>query len=414
MKQAKHWGRFTARGGEVVEAEVHRMVERAQRLVEKNFPSGLYRTMILLGGYGRGEGGIERIDGVERPHNNLDFLMITRPGVRQDPVKLKRRIDDLFRPIVEEHGVGIDTGVISEWKLRTSPVLVMWFDMRFGHKTVNGDEAFVPSLTRFRREDIEPSDVRDLLVNRGTLLMINDMLLARGARREEDRRYIVKHAMKAIIGYGDAYLFATGEYDWSYLEKQRRMRASKSAPAALRELYDEAMEFRFEPSYDAYMDRDLDAWMQRLRSELAPIHLFCERTRLGDPGLTWDTYTEKALRYALIGPPRTLRAFARKGRNLLQTIDAGAPVSGRNLVEELAVRCNGSRGNLSIAFPTVLYGEGGPENAELVRRILGARNTSPAELRRAYLTHWGTAGDTNFITTVKKLDLPLKAAASAV
>jgi hypothetical protein len=414
MKPGKDWGRFTARGGEVVEAEVRSMVERAGRLVDKSLPSGLYRTMILLGGYGRGEGGIERIDGVERPHNNLDFLMITRPGVRQDPAKLKRRIDDLFRPIVEDHGVGIDTGVVAEWKLRTSPVLVMWFDMRFGHKTVNGDAAFVPSLTRFRKEAIEPADVRDLLVNRGTLLVINDMLLARGARTLADRRYIVKHAMKAIIGYGDAYLFAIGEYDWSYLEKQRRMRASKRAPAALRELYDEAMEFRFEPSYGGYMDRDLGAWMERLRSELAPIHLFFERTRLGDPGLTWETYAEKALRHALIGPPRTLRAFARKGRNLLQTLRAGAPVSGRNALEELAVRCNGFRGNLSVAFPSVLYGEGGAETAELVRRILGARSASPDELRRAYLTQWGTAGDTNFITTVKKLELPLMAVERAV
>lgn len=407
MKPASESIRFTARGGARVEAEVRAMVARAAKVVSAAIPPAHYRSMILHGGYGHGEGGIERVGGVERPHNNLDFLLITTLACPSGAPKMKRLLDDLFRPIAREHGVGIDTGVINEWKLRASPCLVMWYDMRWGHKPVLGDASFVRSLTRFRRDRIEPWDMRDLLVNRGSLLVINDMILARGPSSQAERRFLVKHAMKAIIGYGDAHLFATGAYDWSYRERQRRMQQDSSAPASFRALYNEAMEFRFEPSYERYLNRDLAAWMSQLREELMPIHLAFERFRLGDPSLTFRDYGEKALREALFGSPLAPLAYLRKAKNLVLSLRRGAPDSSGGLLREIAARCNSARGNRSIAFPAVLYGEGGDELAELARVLLGARSSSRDELRRAYLEGWGLTGDTNFSTTARALDLPL-------
>lgn len=427
MRTRRRWGRFTARGGPEVEAEVASLVERAGEIVAASLPRDAYRALLLIGGYGRGEGGVERRDGVERPHNNLDFLLVTTPRGSAGRGVSKGRLDALLRPLSAEAGVGIDTGVISEWKLRLSPCLVLWSDMRFGHKTVAGDPSFVPSLTRFREEAIEPSDVLHLLVNRGTLLVINDLLLARGAGSAEDRRTVVKHAMKAVIGYGDAWLFAAGEYDASYLEKQRRMRARRDAPAALRALYDEALEFRFEPSYERYLERDPGAWMDRLREDLAPIHLAFERRRLGAAGLTWSDYADRALRHALLEAPLSPWALARKGKGLLGSawpsaagrapgllsgLDGrrftlpGASV-GESLWMDLAARCGGPKGALAVAFPAVLYGAGGPRQAELARRLLGAADPSPAELRRAYLERWQRGGDTNFPALVERLGLAL-------
>src|SRR5690606_3500364 len=120
------------------------------------------------------------------------------------------------------------------------PCLVMWFDMRFGHKVLLGDPSFARGLDRFRLSRIEPADVRNLLVNRGTLLVINDLLFdGPGGNDEAARRTALKHAMKAVIGYGDALLYFLGEYDHSYVEKQRRMRIRRDVPAAFRDLYDE-------------------------------------------------------------------------------------------------------------------------------------------------------------------------------
>jgi hypothetical protein len=406
MKTEGGWGRFTARGGAEVEAEIEALVRRAGELVEASLPRGAYRALLLTGGYGRGEGGVERRGGVERPHNNLDFLLITPGWGGSRQVTLKRELDRLFQPLVEAGGVGIDTGVIGEWKLRTAPCLVRWFDLRFGHKTVLGDPRLVPSLTRFRKEAIDPADALALLVNRSSLLVINDMLLARGALGDADRKAIVKNVMKAIIGYGDAYLFAFGLYDVSYAEKQRRMRSLRLAPALLRELYEEAVEFRFSPSYQRFLDRDLCAWMTQLRDELARVHLFFEAWRLGVPGLTWSAYPALALRRSLSSALRSPGALARRLRDLAASARrkgerGGSPLRG------LALRCVGPRGALSLALPVVLYGAGDVRYADLARRALGAADTSETALRHAYLARWGEHGDINFSATARALDLPV-------
>jgi hypothetical protein len=390
-------GRFTARGGAAVEAEIAEIVRRAGELVDASVPRRALRALLLVGGYGRGEGGVERRGGVERPHNNLDFLLVTR-GVGRAPQASKRRLDELFRPLAEAASVGIDTGVIGELRLRAAPCLVRWYDLRLGHKTVAGDPGFASSLTRFRAEAIEPADVLDLLVNRGSLLVLNE-LLGRGAGGEPARRAIVRHGMKAILGYGDACLFALGAYHVSYAERQRRMRTARPFPAAFRALYDEASEFRFEPSYHLYADRDLEAWAAQLTAQLEPMHLVVEAWRLGAAGLTWDGYAERVVRRALLDAPRSALSLARAGTNLFR----GPGPSGLGPVRALALRAAGSKTHLAIALPAVLYGAGGERYAELARSVLRASDASRPALRRAYLQRWGEHGDTNLGTTAHGL-----------
>jgi hypothetical protein len=393
MSAATRFGRFTARGGPEVEAEIGALVTRAGDLVRARVPSGAYRALVLLGGYGRGEGGVERREGVERPHNNLDLLLVTTG--RGDGPALKRLLDELFLPLARASGVGIDVGVIGALRLRLAPCLVMWFDMRFGHKTLAGDASFVPSLTRFHAGAIEPADVRDLVVNRGSLLVINDALLARGAQgalAAGARRTLVKHAMKAVIGYGDALLFSRGAYTWSYLEKQRRMRARRDVPADVRALYDEAVEFRFQPSYERYIARDPGPWLDDLRARLAPVHLGFERWRLGAPDLTWDEHPRLALAHELrvaSRSPRALVCAARAARNLWEARRAGAHL-------DLALAAASPRARLAAAFPVVLYGAGCPSASEVARRIVGAPAASLEALRLGYLERWGAHGDVNF------------------
>jgi hypothetical protein len=388
--------RYTARGGPAVEAEIGALVAEAAARVAGHFAPDTYRALVLLGGYGRGEGGVERREGRERPHNNLDFLLITAGRATLGAAAAKRRLDGLLRPLARQSGVGIDTGAISALELRLAPCRVMWVDMRFGHQTVAGDPTFVPSLTRFREEDIEPADVRNLLVNRGSLLVINDAIRARGAAGPEVRRTLIKHTVKAVIGYGDALLFALGAYSWSYAEKQRRMRGRADVPAEFRALYDEAVEFRFQPAYERHLDRDPLRALPALRAQLAGVHLRCEATRLGAPGLTWEAYPRLALARELREAARSPLGLLRAARHLGGALRAGAPRLDTAGLEDLALAAAGPRARLAAAFPAVLYGAGGPAAAAEARRILGAPDASPEALRLAYLDRWGAHGDVNF------------------
>ncbi|MDX8412422.1 MAG: hypothetical protein R8K46_11220 [Mariprofundaceae bacterium] len=400
----RNWGRFTAKGGEAVEKRVTALVREAASAIASAIPADSYRAVILIGGYGRGEGGVERLESGEVPHNNLDFLLIGEHASAGELSGLKQRIDERLQPIAAREGIGLDVGATSVAGLQRSPCLVMWYDMRFGHKTILGDADFVPSLTQFDVQHVVPADIRNLLVNRGTLFVINDMLLEREQLSEKDKRTIVKHAVKGIIGYGDALLYFLGDYSWSYLEKQQRMRKQQHVPEGFRRLYDEAMEFRFLPHYEDYLRRDLAAWMEELRAQLAPVHLQCESMRLQRAELAWSDYAQTALAYTLMDSALSLRGWARKLRNAMH---CPPPPSQCSMTAQLGFRASGMQGVLPIIFPLIAYRLDNQAFRDLGGSILHAPDTRDENLRRAYLKAWGTFGDINFATVLEKLGLSL-------
>jgi hypothetical protein len=396
-------------GSAEVESRITALVAEAARAVEQAISPDTYRALVLIGGYGRGEGGVEWRGGQEYPHNNLDFLLILKDEAATKQIAMKEMLDQILNRLGQRHGIGMDLGMITTGRLKNAPGLVMWHDMRFGHKTLLGDATFVPSLTQFSPERIDPADIRNLLVNRGTLLLINQMLLDKGTLSADESRTIVRHAMKAIIGYGDALLFAYGAYHWSYAEKQRRMAARQEIPEAFRALYNQAIEFRFRPDYTPYQATDLAAWVRNLIAVLEPVHLTCEAKRLQAPTLTWEGYSNLAFRHTLhedLGSPRSL---ARKTLRMLQSLPA---LPHADLVTQLGYRCGGWRGALPVLFPVIAYDLPQPEFRKRARLLLEAENDSLPALRRAYLRSWASYGDTNFHTVIKKLGLSLDAAPS--
>jgi hypothetical protein len=304
----------------------------------------------------------------------------------------------------------MDASVTSVRTLRRSPCLVIWYDMRFGHKTILGDQDFVPGLARYRVDRVLPADVRNLLVNRGTLLVINDMLLERGDLGEAERRTVVKHAVKAVIGYGDALLYFHGRYDWSHQEKQRRMAATRDVDPAFRALYDECMEFRFKPDYPRYLAQDLGAWMDELRAMVQPVHLACERLRLGEPDLEWADYADHAFAHAVFQDPFSARAWARKAKGFLKGAASPAWLPG---VARLGLRVSRPRGVFPVLFPLIAYDLDAARFRTLARDVLGAGAEDAGSLRRAYLKQWGVFGDENFPAVLRKLGIDLDARARA-
>ena len=390
--------KLTARGGPEVEAFLRDLLDEIREAFSAILPEDTYRSAVLIGGYGRGEGGVQMVGGKERPHNNLDLLVVSRAGLTEG---MREELGAVARRLSEKVGLGIDVGYVEESRLLRSPCLVMWYDMRFGHRTILGDEGFLPGLERFTVEKVVPSDVLKLMVNRGTLLVINDLLLENPNPTEKSRALIVKHVMKAIIGFGDAFLFSRGEYDWSYLEKQRRMRAVEDAPEGLQKLYDGALEFRFSPDYAAFESRDLRAWAEELRTALEPVFLDFERHRLDSQVLGWDGYLRAALGAELRRDRGSPRGLAMK--LVFGLCESGLPGFG------IAARCAGPRQIVPLLFPAVYFGVGEEEYREAARAFLGSPTADAPSLRRAYLRRWGELGDANFSTVVETHGIDLEA-----
>ncbi len=393
------YGRFTVRGSSEVEGLLTTLVNEAARAAETALDSREYRALVVLGGYGRGEGGVEIVDGQERPHNNLDFMLIAETGNPKRLQELRQRLVGLFAPIMEKYDIEIDLSVVSVWKLRFSPSLIIWYDMRFGHKTILGDPDFVPSLKHFRLETIPARDVLRLLVNRGTQMVLNELLIGEPQGEQIHRRRIVRNAMKAIIGYGDALLYFLDAYDWSYVERKRRMSERSDVDPEFRALYDEAAEFRFQPDYDRYERCDLEEWILELTSRLEKIHLFCEETRLGVRGLSWDEYPERALSHALFDEAGSARAWARKTYHTLHAVPCP---DGLTLRARMGFRTLGPRGLYPIVFPALAYDLRDSTLNTFAAKALNVPGDDRPALREAYLRLWGWQGDINYGSSLRK------------
>lgn len=407
-----HGERFTHYFSPEADSLIREAVEAVARLVTSLVPRSHYHALVLIGGYGRGEGGVRRVDEGERPNNNLDFLLISRNANSQRISAWQQAIDAGLEAIQSQHGIAIDFSVIQGEVLSRSACRIMWYDMRWGHKTVLGDPEFVPSLERFRIERVPSWDVHNLLVNRGTLLVINDCLPTLGDC-DELRRVRSRHAIKAVIGYGDALLYAHGQYHWSYAEKQRRMQRLEHAPEAFRRMYHDAAEHRFLPA------EQLPASLSDhgdLREMCEQVHLVCESKRLNHPGLTWTHYLETALQASLWEDP-SLRGWAKTIHNAWgnrrMTVErsadrAAAPMAGLNRVARWGLRTLSTQRLLGLLFPAVAYDDVPASLRESAAALLGARSAERPSLQRAYLRTWSDAVDRNFDRFLKRLGISLE------
>ncbi|MBX7255455.1 MAG: hypothetical protein K1Y02_03750 [Candidatus Hydrogenedentes bacterium] len=392
------YGRFTVCGSSAVEELLTALATDAARMAEAALSPSEYRALVIIGGYGRGEGGVEIVSGQERPHNNIDFLLIAETSRPAKIAALRHRLLEAFQPVMQQYDLEIDLSVIGIWQLRFSPTLIIWYETRFGHKTILGDTNFVPSLSQFRLDRIPCRDALRLLVNRGTLLVINDQLLDKNTDPSSQKRRITRNIMKAIIGYGDALLFVLGDYDWSYVERKRRMKLRHELPPEFRQWYDRAAEFRFCPNYEYYDSWDLASWMENLRDILEPIHRQCEEKRLGLDHLAWEEYPAHASAHALLDEPMSIRAWARKSANFCKKAQCPQDLGIRG---RMGYRALGVRGRYPIVFPAIAYRMKEARLREFAAKVLNSDDTTYKALREAYLRFWCEEVDINAYSSLR-------------
>lgn len=399
------WGTFTVRGTNKVEELITSMVEKVAGRVIQNLNEIDYEALIMIGGYGRGEGGVVIQDGIERPHNNFDFVLIVKNLDESSASALKKRIMQELTPVIKDINFGVDLSVINENKLRNASCRVIWYDMYRGHKTIFGNADFIPSIKHFTIANIPDWDARNLLVNRGTLMIINDLLLEKPALTEDFKKLIIKHVVKAIIGYGDTLLYFLDDYDWSYVEKQKRMQNRPDVDVNFKNIYDEAMNFRFQPIYDEYLKKDLTAWTEELRGHFEKIFLICEAKRLRANNLNWENYAETAFAFALTDEITSFKPLVKKILALTKNRQYPGHASFKARMGFKTLR---DEGVLPILFPLFAYHLDNNKYTKLAADFLHADSSGFNNLRKAYLRYWGKVGDDNFINVLKKYDISLE------
>ena len=389
------WGKLTVKGSDRFEETLTQLLQEIRESVSENFPPASYKALLLIGGYGKGEGGVEIIQGIEKPHNNFDLLLITQKNDLSLEY-LKVRLDNLLKPISQRYDINLETSVVPFQQLKRSSPPLIWYEMFQAHKVIAGDSNFTSSLPSYRLNDVAEDEFLTLLVNRGTLLIINLWLIKAGlCNTTAQRKVIIKHTMKAIIGFGDALLYFLGDYHWSYQEKQKFMRNRQDISPDFKDLYESATTFRFQPDYAAYLSKDLNAWMHELLSPLAEIFLQIESIRLENPLLTWDNYFSLFLKKSWGQNLFSKRGITEKIKGILTLPKSPC---GEGWQEKSAFCLLSPQQKTAFIFPVIAFSVGPESLASQVKEYLKADSNN---LEEKYLIHWGQSNDPNFFHSME-------------
>jgi hypothetical protein len=213
--------------------------------------------VLMVGGYGNGEGGVRVVDGELKLKNNIDLLLFPKPLISK---KFYLEFKSLLQRLEKKFDILFDFGDMDLSWLKNSKSL-MAYDLKEGHKVLfrNNDLATECLFKPFEIDEVEIDEFKALIVNRGILLYMNDALYPIG---KNDK--VKVHIAKAIVGLGDFVLRMNGLYSWSYTEKLSSILTLKEYYPYLVELYLRAYRYR------AYDDQGLfeESSLEKLNMEV--------------------------------------------------------------------------------------------------------------------------------------------------
>ncbi len=212
-------------------------------------------SIVLFGGFGRGEGSVIIKNGEIKPLNDYDlFLVIKKP---MNPIRyfsLASLISKLSKTIQQKIGLHTDLMLLFYENIKTLSPLIINYEMKYGSKVLWG-ENIIDQIPNY-----SPSDI---LLDDGIVLLFNRMLsLIYGYPKEKDRKFVIIQSTKALHACCESLLILSNNYHFSYEERNKRFK--EVFPMKFPELYqkipelieyvDKSINFKLYPYYDMFED----------------------------------------------------------------------------------------------------------------------------------------------------------------
>jgi hypothetical protein len=329
--------RYTLDGDAAVEARIEADQRRIAAAVDEAVPGEHFVALVLMGGYGRGEGGYVQTDAGPAPYNDYDYFVVIHGLGRKARDSLARRLGGIAHRLERQLGLEVDFALLPLKRLPRAESSLMNAEMRWGHRVVAGDSHVLDAMPEMPFRQVPPGEITRLLLNRGSLLLMDRQRLRRGgALSATEREVFFKYLFKAVLACGDAWLARAGRYHPSYPVKLERLeslgqpRPGVDAAAEwsrFLDLYRLAYRHKFHPAYAELSDARPDDWLARVvRTWLAALAGF-EQRRIGRRFGNWIDYCAEGLAKGQAGSAArnlavTLRDFGaaealrRPGRSL--------------------------------------------------------------------------------------------------
>ena len=257
--------------------ELERRLEDHFARVRGSFvESGFEGSLVLGGGYGRGEGGVMLDAGRPGFSNDLDyFLFNDTPG---DP-RLVSWCREIERSESVLLGIDVEIKCLRADSIGDPSRSMMFADLVAGHVVVAGDAGFLERMRSgldFSR--IEAEEATRLLWNRGSGMFFSRCRMG----REGEMAYVIRNHAKLKLALGDAWLCLEGKYSSKCRERGGRL-AECGLPdeiPMLRTWHAEGVDFKFRPFSNGVEWTALEEEARDLVAAWGVVFLAAEKKRL--------------------------------------------------------------------------------------------------------------------------------------
>ena len=204
---------YTLKGSDELDAKIEADLEHITKTVAPHC-----EALILLGGYGRGEGTPFILpDGTQSPFNDYDLVVIVKIVDIDARIKFKA----LEKQLTNEVGLPVDLCPYALRELPSREFSLLNYEMKHGHMVLWGSENVLGAMPLYPTADLPKSEGARLLLNRGKLLLdIQQRLKNPEPLTEEEHLRFIKFLLKVLLAFGDCTLLVAERYDISYETKK--------------------------------------------------------------------------------------------------------------------------------------------------------------------------------------------------
>lgn len=224
--------KYTKQGSEADKC-IQQYLDITVKEIAKAIPDVI--SVILMGGFGRGEGAVMKTKQGYMPINDFDMYIITKKLL---PDKF---LEDLATDISRKFGWGgkahaeafetarydfkkflhIDIRCLEENKLRYLPPTVRYFEMKYASKVLYGRNALA-DFPEIKEDEVPVSEGLRLIMNRYMLMLISfkqDFIKNKKAISDDEKKILFYYLGKAYFTACENLLILTGKFKPTYWDR---------------------------------------------------------------------------------------------------------------------------------------------------------------------------------------------------